>query len=85
MSYDLPQMVILQLDIYAVDKGTPPRRSEKATRVTVNVVRNKNAPVFQKEPYSKQIKESAQADAFIMDVSASDADKRVNSGETVPN
>ena len=58
--------------------GEPAQRSERPTKVTVTVVRNKNSPVFQNEPYTKELKEDATGGAFVQDVRARDQDTRVN-------
>ena len=67
----------LQLNVYAVDQGVPPRRSEPQV-VTITVVRNRNSPEFQNEPYTRNINQNSQPGTGVINVNARDADRRVS-------
>lgn len=43
-------------------------------RVTVNVVRNNNAPVFQDEPYTRSVGDSSNTGTLVLTLRATDLD-----------
>lgn len=69
--------VCFQLNVYAVDEGVPPKQSGPQV-VTIRVIRNKNSPVFQNEPYVRNINQDAQPGTGVLNMRARDADTRVS-------
>ncbi len=65
-----------RLNVRAIDQGIPPRRTAPNI-VIIDVVRNKNSPVFHNEPYSATIKQDASPGTGILNVQARDADTKV--------
>ena len=62
--------------IVAYDGGSPPR---SATAIaTINILRNLNSPVFSPINYEETILETLQAGSFILQVTATDADRSVS-------
>lgn len=68
---------MLQLNVYAVDEGVPPRRSSPQV-VTITVVRNLNSPQFENEPYERTINQDAQPGSAVFNVRTRDGDRRVS-------
>lgn len=60
-----------------MDQGVPPRRTGP-NYVTVDVIRNKFPPVFEREPYTKEIKQDAQPGIDVLTVTARDRDTKVS-------
>ena len=73
--------LLFQLNVFAVDQGVPPRRSGPRA-VTITVIRNRNSPEFQNEPYTKNINQNAQPNSNVLTVRARDTDTRVS--KTLP-
>ena len=63
--------------MYAIDQGVPPRRAGPRV-VTITTIRNRNSPVFQNEPYTKNINQNAQPGSGVLNIRARDADTRVS-------
>ena len=59
------------------DGGTPSRRSEQTAILTVNVVRNKNAPQFVDAPYEATIRKDLGFGNSVAKVIANDDDPEV--------
>ena len=68
-------LCLFQLNVYAVDMGVPPKRTGPNV-VSIDVIRNRNSPNFQNEPYTKTITEKTSPGAGVMDVNAQDADPK---------
>ena len=65
----------LQIDVKAVDRGTPPLTSDQTARVNVRVTRNANAPVFQgRQPFNATVNENQAPNTKIAEVKATDRD-----------
>lgn len=62
------------------DAGLPePLFGERAARVVINVVRNRQAPQFVGGPYSKDITEGIEVGSDVIVLQADDADEQVRS------
>ena len=61
------------MTIAARDGGNPSLVSQNI-QVIINVIRNDNPPVFINEPYTVNIASSQVAGAFVIQVTATDAD-----------
>ncbi len=70
-----------QLLVSARDAGTPQQISDNAT-VNIEVVRNDNAPRFEREEYTVSIIQTLQADQKVSDVRAADRDPQVTIATT---
>ncbi|XP_041364042.1 protocadherin Fat 1-like [Gigantopelta aegis] len=62
-----------QVHLLAVDGAFRPMNSTTGT-LTITVIRNKNPPVFQNEPYSRSVSQNTVAGTSLVTVVASDAD-----------
>ena len=56
------------------------RQGQNPARVIINVIRNRHAPQFVGDPYSKDVTEAIEQDAEIIVVQADDADEKVKGG-----
>ncbi|XP_041364043.1 protocadherin Fat 4-like [Gigantopelta aegis] len=72
LSEDESRPVRYVLSVVATDNGVP-RRSD-VIEVTVNVVRNRNGPVFMKNKYELDIDENIAVGSSLLQVSATDVD-----------
>jgi len=64
----------LQMTVFARDYGTPRLQSQVSASVTINVIRNRNCPVFQNAPYSAGISQNVATGTSVFQVTATDAD-----------
>lgn len=69
--------VILQLEIQLYDGGSPALISDNRALITVNVIRNLNAPVFVDAPYKKTIQKDIGFGTSVATVRADDPDAEV--------
>ena len=67
------------MNVYATDKGLPPKKAGPNI-VIISIIRNKQPPVFQNEPYMKQIDQNAGPGTKVFTVTATDADEKVMVG-----
>lgn len=65
-------IIFLQFYIVATDQGVP--SLSDSVRVTVNVIRNRNGPVFRLDDYSATIEEFEGVGRSVLRVRADDAD-----------
>ena len=65
-------IIFLQFFIVATDQGVP--SLSDSVRVTVNVIRNRNGPVFRLDDYSATIEEFESVGRSVLRVRADDAD-----------
>jgi hypothetical protein len=77
MKFHKPVTICFQLNVYAIDEGVPPKRTGPNV-VIITVMRNRQRPVFQNEPYSKEIRQDASLGTDVLNVAATDADERVS-------
>ena len=68
-----------QFDITCTDKGNPSKSSATNATVTVPVSRNKNAPVFTSNPFTKTVLSTAAAGDQVLAITFTDADTDVSS------
>jgi hypothetical protein len=66
--------LLFQLTLRAYDLGTPERETVQRATVTVNVLRNNNAPQFIRTPYQTTINRDQGLNTAILTVTATDAD-----------
>ena len=79
--YDRETLETLNFNVYARDKGSPPRKSE--AMVTLNIIdQNDERPVFDSDMYSFVIHENQAANSTIGFVSANDKDLAPNNRYT---
>ncbi|KAL5018733.1 hypothetical protein ScPMuIL_004455 [Solemya velum] len=62
------------MTITLADKGFPVLTAVNSATLTVNVVRNKNAPIFRNTPYGRALDRTTQVDQVVFTVTADDAD-----------
>ena len=67
-----------QFDVVATDLGSIPLTSLAPARVTVNVIRNRQAPVFVNTPYFTTINRTLGIGLSVYEVEAVDSDTDVS-------
>lgn len=73
---------LFQFNVFARDTGVPSQTSASPAAVTVNVVRNLNAPLYTQSSYAVFINNSLSVGTEVIDLAALDADTQVNTGST---
>ena len=69
-------MILFQLNVYAIDQGVPPQRTGPNV-VVITVMRNRQSPVFENEPYKKETRQDKSPGSEMLTVNAKDDDERV--------
>ena len=69
--------VSFKVEVQLYDGGTPPKRSERTAVLTVDVIRNKNAPQFINSTYKAVIRKDLGFGNSVAKVFAVDADPEV--------
>ena len=72
-----------QFDVVATDQGSIQLTSLNPARVTVNVIRNRQAPVFINTPYFTTINRTLGIGLSVFEVEARDSDTQVSTSRSL--